>query len=174
VSAILIAVFSAVLAAPPQAASSPLPPCRSHDGRATAFAIRAMYFEDHSPTTWALSLDAEGRMRVVGAGAQYVQVPKSEVARLAATIATQDIWSWPKVRGTPSNFNSLELDVCSAGRRHRVTSYGHTDGRTVEQVDIEFIRLMVRLRRLFSSTEAADLENAEAYLHELRSKVPAR
>ena len=160
-----------LLAGPLQPTATPPPSCRNVEGHVTLFAIHAQFFADHSQTSWMVSIDAKGRMKVMtGEGVRQLRVKEETVNELIETVNAQNIWSWSPTRGTPSQTGFLRLDVCSAGRTHSIMSYGHTDGDAVTTEDIQFVRLMVRLRRLFNSKLAEDLEMAEEYLNRLRKE----
>jgi len=166
---ITLILLSAALqgATPPPGAS-----CVNQDGARTEFAIRAHHFVDLSSEGWALSLDAKGTLKVTTSeGVQRLAVTSRTIAELSDAVKAQEFWSLPSTDGAPTDFSYQRIEVCSLGRAHTVTHYFAPEGSAITEEHIRFARILLKLRRLFTSKLAAELKETEAYINRLQ-KAP--
>jgi hypothetical protein len=147
--------------------TSPKPSCLNESGEPVRFMITGEYFVDHSSEGWTVSVDDKGFMVVrTSEGTRRLGARKSVVAALRAEVRTQDLWSLPRdVPGAGVMYRRIEL--CSVGRTHAVTHFYRPAGTPITEQDIRFIRVFVKLRRLFVSKSAADVQGEEEYLQKL-------
>ena len=164
----LILLSAALQGATPTPSAS----CVDQGGARTEFAVRAHHFVDLSSEGWALSLDAKGALKVTTSeGVQRLAATSGTVAAIRDAVKAQDFWSLPSTDGTPTFFSYQRIEVCSLGRIHTVTHYFAPEGSAITEEHIRFARILLKLRRLFTSKLAADFKETEAHINRLQ-KVP--
>ena len=132
-------------------------------GNGQGFRLSARQFVEMSPAGWSMAIEGKGRVLLrVTEGNRRFRLSSEALHELKSLVNAEDIWSLDTTYGTQSAVGPFrEIGICDGSRVRTVTVHADLSNEPRKGEIRRFLRVGLRLRKLFTSRFAASFQESD-------------